>query len=79
MMENYGIIGWIVIGLLAGGLAGVAGAQALRGGDGEIARRREVAAPPLSRGQLVDQPHRHPDDRISVTVEIHLTSYILVF
>jgi hypothetical protein len=58
-------------------VARVAGPQALGGGGGEIARRREGAASSLPGGQLVDQTRRHPDDRIGVTVEIHLTSYIL--
>ncbi|GAA2997604.1 hypothetical protein GCM10017559_17760 [Streptosporangium longisporum] len=68
-------------GLLLGDLplARITGPQALGGGGDEVARRREGAAPSLPGGQLVDQTHRHPDDRIGVTVEIHLTSYLLAF
>ena len=41
--------------------------------------RRVRPAAVLARREQVYQRNRHPDDRIGVTVEVHLTSYSLSF
>jgi len=53
-----------------------------RSGRGGQARPvgRDVAMPPgLTRGERVDEADRHRHHGIHVTVEVHLTSYVLAF
>ena len=40
-------------------------------------RRGVAVAPGLTRGERVDETHRHRHHGIHVTVEVHLTSYVL--